>query len=123
MSERKQTARRDAQNRSKAHGRKASKPMRRIVVIVDGERYDNLARVAQAMNSAPWCTNDNTAESVFDWFVWPLAEDYLDSLQEMCDSILHGIATGENGEDMPEPVHSKRIEELRAAFVGAGLMK
>ncbi len=89
---------------------------RRITFTVDGERYANLEQVAQAMNKTSWC-NGNTPESVFEEFVIPWAENFLDSPYELCDTILSGIATNdENTGDAPEPMHTARIEELCEAF-------
>jgi hypothetical protein len=93
---------------------------RRITFTVYGKRYANLERVARAMNKTSWCC-DNTAESVFENFVLPWIEDLLDSTDELCGSILEGIATSDDGPtEAPEPTHSARIEELRAAFDGLG---
>ena len=100
-------------------GRKARKPHKRsITITVDGEWYKTLDRIARAMNKVSWCDNDNTPETVFDGFVWPILDDLLGSSNELCGLISTGIATGENGFDAPEPTHSARISELRAAFAG-----
>jgi len=97
-------------------GRKAREPKRRIVVIIEGERYDNLERVAQAMNGVSWCDTDNTPETVFENFVFPWSEDFLDSPARLAESILDGIATSEDGRTAPEPLHTERLKELKAAF-------
>ena len=100
----------------------ARKPHKRsLTVTVDGEWYRNLERVARAMNTVAWCGKDNTAETVFDSFLWPLLETYLESPDEFGGLILSGIATGDNGFDAPEPTHSARKEELRTAFDGLKL--
>lgn len=92
-------------------------PKRRITFTVDGERYADLERVANAMNRVSWCDNDNTPESVFRDFVLPFAENLLDSSAELCDVILGGIATGDdNMTTAPEPIHTARIAELSKAF-------
>ena len=111
MSKQTETARRDAQKSGCARCADEKK----ITLVIDGEWYQNLKRVADTMNTVSWC-DDNTAESVFEEFVFPWMLDFLRSPKELAGSILDGIATGEDGEDMPEPVHSQRIEELRAAF-------
>jgi len=105
-------------NGNKANaGRKARKPRKRsLTVTVGGEWYRNLDRIARAMNTTSWGGNDNTPETVFDAFLWPFLEDLLDSPSELGGLILSGIATGENGFDAPEPMHSARKEELRVAF-------
>lgn len=113
MKTKRQTAGKTAMKR--ATRRTAQK--RRITFTVDGERYANLERVAQAMNKTSWC-NGNTPESVFEEFVICWAEGFLDSPYELCDTILGGIATGDENttDDAPEPIHTARIEELRKAF-------
>lgn len=89
---------------------------RRITFTVDGERYADLERVARAMNKTSWCKG-NTPESVFEEFVLPCAENFLDSPTELCGFILEGIATSDdNLTDAPEPMHAARIAELRNAF-------
>ena len=89
---------------------------RRITFTVNDEQYTNLERVARAMNQTSWC-NDNTPESVFEGFVLPCMEDFLNSPYELCDLILGGIATDDdNMTEAPEPMHTVRIEELREAF-------
>ncbi len=89
---------------------------RRITFTVDGERYSRLERVARAMNKTSWC-NGNTPETVFEEFVLPFAETFLDSSDELCFSILDGIATSDdNTGEAPEPMHTARIAELRNAF-------
>ena len=87
-----------------------------ITIVINGRRYENLKKVAEAMNGVSWCNHDNTAKDVFDAFVFPCAEDYLDSPKELAESILSCIATGEDGESVPEPLHSERLKKLRAAF-------
>lgn len=93
---------------------------RTITLTIDGSRYDLLERVANAMNSVSWCSG-NTPESVFDEFVSPLAEDMLDSPSDLCDFILSGIATGDEGRTAPEPKHTVRLSELRDAFAAIGI--
>ena len=89
---------------------------RRITFTVDGERYARLERVARAMNKTSWC-NGNTPETVFEEFVLPFAETFLDSSDELCFSILTGIATSDDNKgEAPEPMHTARIAELRNAF-------
>jgi len=103
------TAKRRAERRGAGH--------RRITMVIDGERYDALERVAQTMNSVSWCSSDNTPETVFDEFLRPFAEEPIDDLSELCEIILSGIATSDEGrKDAPEPTHSARLDELRAAF-------
>ena len=120
MTTKRKTARRDARTAGKTATKRATRrtaQKRRITFTVDGERYANLERVAQAMNKTSWCCNDNTPESVFKEFALPCVENFLDSPAELCELILGGIATSdENMTDAPEPMHSARIAELRKAF-------
>lgn len=89
----------------------------RITFTVTGERYALLKRVADAMNKVSWCDNDNTPESVFMGFVEPFAGGLLDSPDELCEAVLTGIATSDDGlTDAPEPTHAARIAELDKAF-------
>ena len=112
MSEQRETARRDAQKSGCARCADEKK----ITLVIEGEWYQNLKRVADTMNTVSWCNDDNTAESVFEEFVFPWMLDFLQSPKRLAESILEGIATGEDGECLPEPQHSARIEELRTAF-------
>lgn len=110
------TKRRTAGKTATKRATRRTAQKRRITFTVDGERYANLERVARAMNKTSWC-NDNTAESIFKWFVLPFAENFLDSPAELCDTILSGIATSDdNMTCAPEPMHTARIDELREAF-------
>ena len=97
-------------------GKTAKKKQGSITVTIDGERYRTLERIARAMNGIAWCDDDNTPESVFEAFVFTAAEQMLKDTRELCGFICDGISTGEDGMDAPEPLHSARIAELRAAF-------
>lgn len=93
-----------------------SKRDRRIVVIIEGEQYDNLKRVAQVMNCVSWCCGDNTAETVFNEFIWHWDTCTLNSVREIAEFVSGAIATGDDGQDAPEPLHTERLKELRTAF-------
>lgn len=93
-----------------------------ITATIDGKQYQLLSRVAEAMNRATWTGNDNTALSVFKNFVFPWIGDDFQEPCLLCEEILGGVATGENGTDAPAPLHRARLEELRAAFEAAGLL-
>ena len=113
MNTKRQTAGKTATKR--AARRTAQKS--RITFTVNGEQYANLERVANAMNTVSWCDNANTPESVFREFVLPFAENLLDSPFDLCDTILGGIVTSDDGlAEAPEPVHSARLAELDKAF-------
>lgn len=119
MTTKRKTAGKTAKKRAAGRNvtRKGNRTRRRIVLTIDGERYARLERVARAMNETSWCDNDNTPETVFDAFVWPLAEDFLDSTDKLCGLISDGIATSDDGlTDAPEPVHAARLDELNRAF-------
>ena len=85
----------------------------KITLVIDGEWYQNLKRVADAMNTVSWCENDNTPESVFCEFVkWDFGE-LLGSLRNIGECVAANIDTGfEDG----TAEHGARIAELRAAF-------
>ena len=87
-----------------------------ITIAITGRRYKNLKKVADVLNGVSWCDNDNTAEGLFDAFVFPFLDDYLDSPKQLAENILGCIATGKDGVSVPEPLHSERLKELRAAF-------
>jgi len=95
-----------------------------ISVTIDGDQYEQLARVAEAMNRATWTAPDNTALSVFENFVFPWMGDEFEEPEEMCAGVLEAIATSDDGlTSAPAPLHQERIAALRAAFVEAGLMR
>ena len=95
---------------------------RTITFTIDGERYANLERVAIAMNKVSWCDSDNSPETVLRAFVLPWAENLLDSPYELCDTILDGIATDDEGlGEAPGLIHKARLAELKAAFAAEGL--
>lgn len=97
-----------------------------LVVRIDGEEYDRLARCARAMNRcAAWCDDDNTPLTVLRGygFLDPLREE-LTTPGLFAQNILDGVATDpETGGTAPEPMHSKRLAELRKAFVAEGLLE
>lgn len=94
---------------------------RTITLTISGERYDALERVAKAMNTVSWCDSDNTPETVFEGFVGSWVEGMLDSPSDLCDTVLSGIATGDDGRGAPAPLHTARLDELRDAFARAGI--
>ncbi|MBR3583757.1 MAG: hypothetical protein IKO01_10000 [Kiritimatiellae bacterium] len=91
-------------------------------MTIDGEQYENLAKVAASMNRAAWTDGDNTAQSVFENFAFTMTEQFLNAPNEMAEDILECVATGENGQSVPSPLHEERIAELRAAFKTDGLL-
>ena len=88
--------------------------VRRVYALkVTAREYAALQAAARAMNKTTW-GGGNTAQSVFREFV---ARDVFNPWQ-LRELILTGIATGEDGRDASEPLHSARIAELSAAFAG-----
>ena len=110
MSKQTETARRDAHKSGCARCADEKK----ITLVIDGEWYQNLKRVADTMNTVSWCDGDNTPETVFDEFVkWEI--DYtLGSVRELCSQVAEAIDTGYEGKD--DTKHYARLAELRAAF-------
>lgn len=93
-------------------------------VTIDGTEYTRLARVAEAMNTCKWCDGDNTPLSVFLGFAFldPVREE-LTTPGMFEENILDAIGTDDKtGGTAPEPLHSERIAELRAAFEAGGLL-
>ena len=86
----------------------------KITLVIDGEWYENLKRVADAMNTVSWCYTDNTPETVFKEFVEYALEYVLGSVRELCSQVSDAIDTGYEGKD--ETKHNARLSELRAAF-------
>ena len=95
-----------------------------LVVTIDGDEYANLARAADALNSASWTDDDNTPETVFREFVWSWARQNLTEPRELANDILDGIATGDPGSayDAEDPEHKRRLAELEERFKEAGLL-
>lgn len=119
MSNRKETAGKTAKGRAGCDGTRNRRI--KITLVIDGERYDALDRIARAMNSVSWIDNGNTPETVFKEFLLPFADIPQDDPRELCGLILSGIATGDDGMNAPEPVHAERLAELSEAFANAGL--
>lgn len=82
-----------------------------LTLTLTGDEYRALTDVAKAMNRVSWCGTDNTAASVYKEFVLPELDK-----TELMANIVSCIATGEDGFDVPEPLHSLRLSELKAAF-------
>ena len=95
-----------------------------IEATIDGEEYARLEKIADAMNRTSWSDTDNTALTVFKSFVWTWIEDYLGEPERLALDILDGIATADDRMGLaPEPEHSRRIAELRKAYVEVGLIQ
>ncbi len=110
MSKRRETARKDAHKSGCAQCAGEKK----ITLTIEGKQYENLKRIADAMNTVSWCDTDNTPETVWKGFVeWGLTYT-LDSIRELCEQVEGGIDTGFERSD--ETKHLARIAELRAAF-------
>lgn len=92
-----------------------------LCVTIDGEQYENLAKVAASMNRLAWTDGDNTPLSVFRNFTFSLPEQLLNEPGELAQYVCGGIATGEGGKDAPPPLHEQRLAEMRATFQADGL--
>ena len=109
MSKQTETARKDAQKSGCARCADEKK----ITLVIDGEWYQNLKRVADTMNTVSWC-HGNTPETVFKEFVLWSLDCTLGSVMELCTLIESSIDTGFEGKN--EKKHRARLAELRAAF-------
>lgn len=95
-----------------------------LVVTIDGDAYRNIRRVVDALNSATWTDGDNTPALLFEDWILDLVDEELHDPAHLAESILDAVATDDDGTgSAPEPLHSQRIAELRAAFVAAGILK
>ena len=94
-----------------------------LTVILSKEEHGLLKRCAEAMNRTTWADGDNTPATVFREFVLSWIEDYFAHPEEMAANILDGIATGEDGTDVAEPEHSRRLAEMRTKFEEEGLLR
>jgi hypothetical protein len=96
---------------------------RALTVTIDGDQFGLLERAARAINACKWTEDDNTPKSVFQSFVWDWLEDIWENRGALAESILEGIATDNEGlTSAPEPLHSERLAELKAAFEAENLM-
>lgn len=99
-------------------------------IVIQGAAYENLRKIAAAMNGVGWLDNDNTPVSVLDFFI---AGDWLRRLEtptlkiegitcggvgEVCCDIAQCIDTG-HPDGSPED--EARKSERLAAFKRAGL--
>lgn len=92
-----------------------------VTIRVTGKAYENLAKVAAAMNSVGWCDDDNTPATICDFwvgsFLWrtQYAPDSVDGcdITDVMNDIQNGIDTG-HPDGTPEDAARKR--ELAAAF-------
>ena len=97
-----------------------------ITITIQGKAYENLRRIADAMNAASWTDNDHTpAWAVQYWigsFLDRLAETpetcRSENITELTANIADNIDTSfEEG----TPEDKTRRDELRAAFEAVGL--
>lgn len=93
---------------------------RQIRICVQGEHYDRLEAVANALNSLEWITDKHTPESVFYEFVWHWDLQTLGHPYNLTEEICNAIETGEDIHDHRQ--EAQREAELRQAFISAGLM-
>lgn len=101
----------------------ATKQNGRVVTItLDGEQFKILERVADALNTLSWegQENDNTPESVCrEWVGWMIHDDF-DPPSQFVGGIVDSIDTRNGGD---EELDKTRREEVRRAFVDAGLLE
>lgn len=98
---------------------------RALVVTIDGQEYDNIRRVVDALNAADWTGDaDMTPARLLKVWILDLADEDLHDPAHLAETILDGVATDDEGlTAAPEPLHSQRIAALRASFVRAGILK
>jgi len=92
-----------------------------ITITLTGRIAANLHKAADAMNTVPWCDDDNTAATVLanfvlwellNWGEGPRHNEY-SGVSDETAYIVDGIDTGA-GDD--EELEKKRKDELNAAF-------
>lgn len=92
-----------------------------VTIRVTGKAYENLAKVAAAMNTVDWCDDDNTPATVCDFwigsFLWRTqyapGEGGAENIADLMNDIQYSIDTG-HPDGTPEDAARKR--ELSAAF-------
>lgn len=92
-----------------------------VTVTLDGEHFETLQRVADALNTLAWETaRDNTPETVCrEWVAWPL-HDMFDPPREFAAGVADSIDTHANGD---AELEKARLEEVQRAFEDAGLLE
>ncbi|MCQ2393639.1 MAG: hypothetical protein MJ249_05055 [Kiritimatiellae bacterium] len=99
-------------------------------ITIAGTAFDNLRKIASAMNAVEWTDGDNDAHQVLDEFLLGVFIDNLASpvkeykgitmggVRESVDMILQSVDTGFEP-DTPE--HKARVNALRDEFIKFGV--
>lgn len=86
-----------------------------MTLRISGIAYQNIAKIAETMNSVEWCDKDNTALTIAKTFMFLYETDNLTDAKgstEIAEFIADGIDTG----TADEAEDKKRKNELIAAF-------
>ena len=86
-----------------------------LTLRISGAAYQNIAKIAETMNSVAWCDKDNTALTIAETFMFVYETDNLTDAKgstEIAEFIADGIDTG----TADEAEDKKRKNELIAAF-------
>lgn len=86
-----------------------------LMIRVSGAAYQNLVKIAEAMNSVTWRAGDNTARSVAEYFVFNYEMESLTNPTEALE-MAFGIADGIDTETEDEVEDDKRRKALQDAF-------
>ena len=92
-----------------------------VTVTLDGEQFEILQRVADALNTLAWePARDNTPESVCrEWVAWMIHDEF-DPPSQFVSGIVDSIETHADG---TAELDAARTEEVRRAFEDAGLLE
>ena len=102
-----------------------------LTITLRGKAFENLARIAAAMNATGWCDTDNTPKNVFVNWVGPFIEAVAEEpiyyhniscggISEVAGGIVDSIDTDE---DEGTPADKRKRDELRQQMVARGLLK
>ena len=86
-----------------------------LMIRVSGAAYQNLLKIAEAMNSVTWRVGDNTALTVAEHFVFNYEVETLTNPTEALE-MAFGIAEGIDTETEDEAEDDKRRKALQEAF-------
>lgn len=93
-----------------------------VTITIDGEQFEILKRVADALNTLTWkeqANNDNTPESVCrEWIVWMIHDDF-DPPSQFVGGIVDSIETHAHGD---AELEKARTAEVQHVFEEAGLL-
>ncbi len=90
-----------------------------VTITIDGEQFETLQRIADALRKLDWCGGDDTPETVCREFVtWGLYDEF-DPPRELAAAILDCSDYKANGD---AELEKARMEEMRRVFEDAGLL-